>query len=255
MKQIQNKERILNPNCSESVFRFHTTEPVNMQKILQAIADEIGANNTEYFKGQKVKLLKTAEEYESKTILRGCAGLGDNDAVIEVHKDDGFFTLNIGNNDISANTTNWTGIINALDIRAEEAEFDKELRDIARDCTCGMDFGIGGPDEKFRVNNNYIWYRTKEYNEKKKTYVPIKIKLDVKTLVGLGVALKDRMRDMSEDCGEYIRECSKKQYDALTESNTKTYTISTLLDIQEIIRDDELKNVILGLVDKYKLGE
>ncbi len=77
------------------------------------------------------------------SLLRACAGLGDNDAVITVHKDKGFFTLNIGNNDIEKNETGWVEKIEGMGIRVEEAEYDKSLQKIARDCTCGIVFGFG----------------------------------------------------------------------------------------------------------------
>ena len=199
----------LQPNCSESVwlkkhriavFRFHTIDPKDMQKILQYIADEISANTDfEPHKNQEVPLFETPEEYHidynkpsekeydllfkklneitgdlekgritreqanglrdkeyaefhkkrypKGSVLQACAGLGDNDVVVTVHKDKGYFTLNIGNNDINPNTTSWVESIKAMGIQVEEATYDKELQEIARDCTCGIEFGFGGPDE------------------------------------------------------------------------------------------------------------
>lgn len=77
------------------------------------------------------------------TILKACAGLGDNEAVIRVERDKGSFTLNIGNNDISDSEgapCNWVEVVKNLGIVVEEAEYSKELSDIARDCTCGITF-------------------------------------------------------------------------------------------------------------------
>ena len=54
----------LNPNCSEAVFRFHTVEPEKMNYILQAIADEISANNNFWGK-QAVPKYKKAKDYET----------------------------------------------------------------------------------------------------------------------------------------------------------------------------------------------
>jgi hypothetical protein len=188
-------------NCSEAVFRFWTVEPVNMQKILQAVSNEISKNSGfKPHKKQKIPLLKTAEEYDThwtghltyspgdnkeliakkaerdavwkkrdtreltqeaaaelagkiedeigkivypNSMLRACAGLGDNEAVISVNKEKGYFDLNIGNNDISADTTNWTELVQSI-CKCEEAEghteSSKELVDKARDCTCGLTF-------------------------------------------------------------------------------------------------------------------
>jgi len=138
----------LQPNCSESVFRFHVTKPEEMQQILQYIADEISANTGfEPHQNQKIPLLKSVKDYEKGILLKGCAGLGDNEAVIKIHPKKGFFTLNIGNNDISENTTDWVGKVKAMKIQVEEGECDKELSKIARDCQCGIVYGFGGSDE------------------------------------------------------------------------------------------------------------
>jgi hypothetical protein len=193
---------MLYPNCSEAVFRFWTVEPVNMQKILQAVSNEI-SKKTDFkpHKTQKIPLLKTAEEYDThfigrpsyssankdkklvelraakdaiwkkrdtgeltqqqaidqadkidddiskivypNSLLKACAGLGDNEAVISVDKKKGYFDLNIGNNDIQDNETNWVELAQSI-CKCEEAEGDtessKELVDKARDCTCGLTF-------------------------------------------------------------------------------------------------------------------
>lgn len=109
-----------------------------------------------------------------KVLLRDCAGLGDNDAIITVHKkpeeldsktinemdkvtknllgSEGYFTLNIGNNDISENKTEWVEKIKEMGIQVEEAECDESLDKIARDCTCGIIYGFGGPDRELDEN-------------------------------------------------------------------------------------------------------
>lgn len=132
-------------NCSESVFRFHTIEPEKMQEILQLIADEI---DIKYDEKQIVPLLKKAKDYEGIGMITGCAGLGDQNAVIKVNKLKKFFTLNIGNNDISDNSTGWVDSIKAMDIKVEEAECDKVLSKLARDCTCGITYGFQSEEEK-----------------------------------------------------------------------------------------------------------
>lgn len=189
----------ISANCSESVLRFYTLDPKQIQTILQLIADEISAN-TDFtpHKKQKVPLFKTAEEYDTKykeseltysgsvnekytkeidkiwkdrddkkitpkeaterynkiqakmskeiypkTLLKACAGLGDNEAIITIEKDKKAFRLNIGNNDISDNKTGWTDTIKALGIKVEEAEYSEDLAEYARDCTCGITFFDG----------------------------------------------------------------------------------------------------------------
>lgn len=163
----------LNPNCSEAVFRFHTVEPEKMRDILQSISDEISANN-DFWGRQMIPLYKTAKEYEipyggkpsycqehlwdqndnrpweekmeeartksypNGSLLYACAGLGDNEAIIDVNEEEGYFTLNIGNNDIIPNKTGWIEKIKKLGIRVDEAETDERLQKLARDCTCGI---------------------------------------------------------------------------------------------------------------------
>ena len=163
-------ENSLNPNCSEAVFRFHTLDPKKMQAILQAIADELNSveGNEKFYGKQTVPLYKTAKEYDTNyggqpsyssaygddlsdeekeklsypngSLLKGCAGLGDNDTVITVESDS--FVLNIGNNDIQDDKTDFTGKIRDLKVKVDQAEDDtpagKELSARARDCTCGI---------------------------------------------------------------------------------------------------------------------
>lgn len=166
----------INPNCSEAVFRFGTVDPKEIHIILQALADEISANNSGWGK-QRVPLFKTAEEYDTKyspatnaeydkvfklkgrefekalmalrkkeypkTILKTCAGLGDNECIVSIEKEMGSFVLNIGNNSISDNKTGWIEAVEALGIKVEEAEYSKNLRDRARDCCCGIKYFDG----------------------------------------------------------------------------------------------------------------
>ena len=42
-------------------------------------------------------------------------------------------------------TGGWIEKIKKLGIKVDEAEFDKSLQAIARDCTCGITYGFGGP--------------------------------------------------------------------------------------------------------------
>jgi hypothetical protein len=152
-------EKGLNPNCSEAVFRFYTTKPKDIQFILQAFADEISAtegDNVPSWKNQKVPIYKKAEMYATKfdkkdnyygnVILKDCAGLGDNEAVVTIEKDKKAFVLNIGNNSISENKTGWVQIIKGLGIRVIEPEDPKEGKELqdkyARDCCCGIEYGF-----------------------------------------------------------------------------------------------------------------
>ena len=153
-------EPLHNPNCSEAVFRFYTLEPEKIQAILQALADEIYRNDP-YYGHQKIPLFERAEDYQTvvkwreeqvgdttirvpryeNVLLRACAGMGDPECVITIERDKGAFVLNIGNNDISENTTGWVEKVMAMGIRVEEAERSPSLaRKYARDCTCGITF-------------------------------------------------------------------------------------------------------------------
>lgn len=132
-------------SCSEAVFRFYTLKPKKVQKILQAIQDEVrGAYpGDKDWVGDDVPLYEKAEMYEEGTLINACAGLGDNNAVIKVEKDKGAFTLNIGNNDLGANGGAWIDVVKALGIKVQEAESCKELQEIARDCCCGIQWFEG----------------------------------------------------------------------------------------------------------------
>lgn len=166
-------EYSLNPNCSEAVFRFYTLEPEMMQYILQALADEINAN-TEFapHQRQKISVRPKAEAYETSyrlysreeirehserlsrgekapmtsaeygnVLMRCCAGLGDNDCRVTVERSKGAFVLNIGNNDIVEDKTEWIEKVMKTGIKVEEAERSPSLyRKYARDCTCGIRF-------------------------------------------------------------------------------------------------------------------
>lgn len=81
-------------------------------------------------------------QYPKEALLKACAGLGDNEAVVTIEKDKGAFRLNIGNNDISEGDMSWVEQIKGLNIKVEEAETCKELVEYARDCTCGCVFGF-----------------------------------------------------------------------------------------------------------------
>ena len=89
--------------------------------------------NKEYEKFEKIK-------YPNGSLLMACAGLGDNEAVITIERELGAFRLNIGNNDISNDTTGWIENIESMNIRVEEAETNEDLAKHARDCTCGIVF-------------------------------------------------------------------------------------------------------------------
>lgn len=87
------------------------------------------------------------EKYPKGNLLKACAGLGDNEAVITIEKDKGAFVLNIGNNDIAENNTEWVETIKDMGIKVIEAEGgtreSKQLQDkYARDCCCGQTFGF-----------------------------------------------------------------------------------------------------------------
>lgn len=60
------------------------------------------------------------KQYTNGSLLYCCAGLGDNEALVTIEKEKGVFRLNIGNNDISQNTTGWVEKIKAMGIKVEE---------------------------------------------------------------------------------------------------------------------------------------
>lgn len=82
------------------------------------------------------------KQYTNGSLLYCCAGLGDNETVVTIEKAKGSFRLNIGNNDISPNTTGWIEKIKAIGIKVEEAETTPELQKYARDCSCGIVYGF-----------------------------------------------------------------------------------------------------------------
>lgn len=96
---------------------------------------------------------KMAAEIYPNSLLKACAGLGDNDAIITIEKDKKSFRLNIGNNDISENNTGWIDVVKDLGIKVEEAEYSKNLQKYARDCTCGNTY-FDGYEHLIKDNTN-----------------------------------------------------------------------------------------------------
>jgi len=106
---------------------------------------------------------RMAKEIYPNTLLKACAGLGDNEGVITVQNDG--FILNIGNNDIQPGTRNdgtaqadvdttspryqqlmkksWVELVKEMGLTVQEAEYSEELTSMARDCTCGVTFFDG----------------------------------------------------------------------------------------------------------------
>lgn len=87
---------------------------------------------------------KMSKEIYPRTLLKACAGLGDNEAVITIETDS--FVLNIGNNDLS-DKTDWTEKIKDLGIKVRYAgddtpEGNKLDKKYARDCTCGCTYNL-----------------------------------------------------------------------------------------------------------------
>jgi len=228
-ERLRKEPKVLYASCSEAVMRFYTTDPKKMQKILQAIKDEIVSKypveNLSWLNpSKKIPLLAKAEMYDTgwngeltyhgdvrkkydklinenrkkrdegliskkqalelndkikakmnkeiypNTILKACAGLGDNEAVITVEK--GAFVLNIGNNDIQpgvddttyvdselnkrtidktnagpryerARKKDWVELVMDMGLRVQEAERSEDLHDRRRDCCCGVTFFDG----------------------------------------------------------------------------------------------------------------
>ena len=150
-KEIEMRiEKGFQPSCSEAVFKFWTVKPEEVRDIIQGLANEVDSfykkdGDTEQQKWRKgtvkkVPLYNDIEKYGNLNI-RSCAGLGDNDCVIHIKPGKGYFTLNIGNNDIQEGY--FTEDIRTMGIWVEEAEYSKDLKKIARDCTCGIRFFDG----------------------------------------------------------------------------------------------------------------
>jgi len=59
-------KKILNPSCSEAVFKFYTTEPADIQEILQAIKNEVDSNYSESdVPDEQIPLWKDAKMYDT----------------------------------------------------------------------------------------------------------------------------------------------------------------------------------------------
>lgn len=142
----------VSPNCSEAVFRFYTLNPEHMQKILQALADEVraycgqllGEAFPEWVREAHVPLYEKAEDYQGEQAFRAPAGVGNDSVIVTVERKRGTFVVNIGNNAIAENITGWKEKVRALGVAVQEAETCPELKKkYARDCTCGIVF-FGG---------------------------------------------------------------------------------------------------------------
>lgn len=138
----------VSPNCSEAVFRFYTLNPEHIQKLLQALADEVRAYCREFLEeadpdwigNTQVPLREKAEDYEGGQAFRAPAG-ADDSVIVTVERKRGAFVVNIGNNGIAENITGWKEKVRALGVAVEEAETCPELKErYARDCTCGIVF-------------------------------------------------------------------------------------------------------------------
>jgi len=88
----------------------------------------------------ELEMRKTKKIYPN-SMIKACAGLGDNDSIITA-EDDGI-VLNVGNNDISDNDTGWIDVVKDMGIPVAEAEHSAKLREMARDCTCGITYFDG----------------------------------------------------------------------------------------------------------------
>ena len=126
----------LNPNCSETVFRFYTEDTEVARKILQAFADEVASVNE-----HPVEIVPSISKMEDvKNISFGaCAGLGEPVTQCHWEPDRKAFVLCIGNNDIAPDGEGCE-TVRKLGIKVEEAETCNSLAKYARDCTCGIVF-------------------------------------------------------------------------------------------------------------------
>jgi len=115
---------------------IHKKYDAQINKIWKDRDDKVITQEEALEKSGKIEA-KMCKEIYPNSLLKACAGLGDNDAVVTIEKDKEAFRLNIGNNDISDNKTDWTDKVKALGIKVEEAEYSKDLQKHSRDCTCG----------------------------------------------------------------------------------------------------------------------
>jgi hypothetical protein len=132
---------MLNPNCSEAVFRFFTVDPEQIRAILQAYADEASSSFS-------VPPLKHPGEVE-QIGFPAC----NHDAECFFEPDLKAFVLRIGNNDLESRHA--TEFVKSLGIVVEEAETSPDLdKKYARDCTCGIRFFDGYANRKVTLSRN-----------------------------------------------------------------------------------------------------
>jgi hypothetical protein len=116
---------VLNPNCSEAVFRFWTVDPEQIRKIVQAFVDEAGDPKI------TVPALKSPEDVDG---IRFDACNHNGECIFEPKL--GAFVLRVGNNDLQGRAANF---VKSLGVVVEEAETSPELnKKYARDCCCGI---------------------------------------------------------------------------------------------------------------------
>lgn len=131
----------LNPNCSESVFRFWTADPEQIRRIVQAYVRETSPGST-------VPVLKRPEDVGQ---VQFSACNHDGECIFEPEL--GAFILRVGNNDLREGGAN--EFVKSLGIVVEEAETSPELRQkYARDCTCGCTYFDGYEKRKISDSAN-----------------------------------------------------------------------------------------------------
>jgi hypothetical protein len=133
---------VLNPNCSEAVFRFWTADPEQIRQIVQAFADETSPGFT-------VPKLQKAEDV-GRVEFPAC----NHDGECFFESELGAFILRVGNNDLQGEACEF---VESLGIVVEEAETSPDLSEqYARDCTCGIKHFNGYENRKITISVNPV---------------------------------------------------------------------------------------------------
>lgn len=136
---------MLNPNCSEAVFRLHTDDPAKMGTVIRALWYDCVADGLRGLapKGYKVPFINDPSDVDSIEFPAI-----NHDARFHYEPNKHSFIVQVGNNVLTdrmdKDGSKFIETIKKLDIPVEEAEYSKALETkYARDCTCGITYFDG----------------------------------------------------------------------------------------------------------------